>query len=107
MCQLAYALRNQTADFGVKVEWRADGAKVTSDGGEFSCDLQGQDALRGAEPCQFAVGGGRARTQVTCPADRVSAQRAGDGLTMSVEGCAGAVADCRLEADLEVSVSLR
>ena len=97
--------RGQQADFDSTLTWRDDGVTVSSANGDFSCALRGKGPLAAAAPCRFAVGGGRARTNVTCPAEKVIGRRDGDVLEVNTTSCRGVLLGCDVEADAQVRVT--
>jgi hypothetical protein len=105
ICSFLKSGKGQTAEFDAKLVWLENGAQVTSQNGEFSCKLTGNQALSGGDACRFTVGGGTARTKVECPAAKVKGKRDGNALRLTALSCSGVAFGCNVEADLDVSIT--
>jgi len=93
--------------FDAMLTWGDGKVDVNSPNGEFTCSLQGTDGFVGSKPCQFYVGGGDWRTQVTCEGAKVKGTRAGNGLEVSAGACSAKLKECTIESDLTVSLKPR
>jgi hypothetical protein len=106
-CSFLRAAVGQSATFPAVLEWRDDGANVSSSTGNFACALQGTTDLSASEACNIVVGGGIARTAMSCPAEKVSGKRDGDVLRLTTEMCRGAILGCEVSVDATVVVTPR
>jgi hypothetical protein len=97
----------QSATFPAVLEWRDDGANVSSSTGDFACGLQGTTDLSASEPCNIVVGGGIARAAISCPAEKVIGKRDGAVLRVTAEMCHGAILGCEVSVDATVVITPR
>jgi len=94
-------------DVPAVLEWRDDGANVSSATGGFACALQGTTDLSAAQPCNIVLGGGIARAAVSCPAENVTGRRDGDVLRVTTQMCHGVILGCEVSVDATVVVTPR
>jgi len=106
-CSALRTAVGQSATFPAVLEWRDDGATVSSSTGSFSCALHGTTELSASEPCNIVVGGGLARVAVSCPAENVSGRRDGDVLRVTAGMCHGVILGCEASVDATVLVAPR
>jgi len=106
-CASLRAAVGQSATFPAVLEWRDDGANVSSSTGGFACALQGTTDLSASEPCNIVMGGGIAQAAVSCPAENVSGKRVGDVLRVTTGMCRGAILGCEVSVDATVIVTPR
>jgi len=106
-CSSLRAAVGQSATFPAVLEWRDDGADVSSATGGFACALQGTTDLSAAQPCNIVFGGGIARAAVSCPAEKVSGRRDGDVLRVTTQMCQGVILGCEVSVDATVVVAPR
>jgi hypothetical protein len=106
-CSFLRAAAGRSATFPALLEWRDDGANVSSSTGDLACALQGTTGLTASQPCNIVVGGGIARAAVSCPAEKVSGTRAGDVLRVTTEMCHGVILGCEVSVDATVVVTPR
>jgi len=91
--------------FALEVRLGADHFTLSSTGGDMSCEVPG--TARASGYCRFTVGGGQARTTVTCPGRGLRAARADKLLQVTAEQCRAAALGCDLVANLEITVVLQ
>jgi len=106
-CAFLRAAAGRSATFPAVLEWRDDGANVSSSTGDFACALQGTTDLSASEPCNIVVGGGIARAAMSCPAEKVSGKRDGDVLRVTTQMCHGVILGCEVGVDATVVVTPR
>jgi hypothetical protein len=106
-CSVLRTAVGQSATFPAVLEWRDDGANVSSSTGNFACALQGTTDLSASESCNIVVGGGLARVAVSCPAEKVSGRRDGDVLRVTTQMCHGVILGCEVGVDATVVVTPR
>jgi hypothetical protein len=106
-CSFLRTAQGRSATFPAVLEWRDDGANVSSTTGIFACALQGTTDLSASAPCNIVVGGGIARAAVSCPAENVSGKRDGDVLRVTTEMCHGVVLGCEVSVDATVVITPR
>jgi hypothetical protein len=106
-CSSLRAAVGQSATFPAALEWREDGANVSSATGGFGCALQGTTNLSASEPCNILLGGGIARAAVSCPAENVRGRRDGDVLRVTTQMCHGVILGCEVSVDATVVITPR
>jgi hypothetical protein len=106
-CSVLRTAVGRSATFPAVLEWRDDGANVSSSTGNFACALQGTTDLSAPESCNIVVGGGLARVAVSCPAEKVTGRRDGDVLRVTTEMCHGAILGCEVSVDATVVITPR
>jgi len=106
-CSALRTAVGQSATFPAVLEWRDDGASVSSSTGSFACSLQGATDLSASEPCNIVMGSGLARVAMSCPAEKVSGRRDGDVLRVTTEMCHGVILGCEVSVDATVVVTPR
>ena len=103
-CSSLRAAVGQSATFPAVLEWRDNGANVSSATGGFACALQGTSGLSAAQPCNIVLGGGIGAA-VSCPAENVVGRRDGDVLRVTTQMCHGVILGCEVSVDATVVVT--
>jgi len=93
--------------FSLEVRLRTGSLTLSSPGGEMSCDLPEKAGGSATGQCRFNVGGGHARTTVTCPGNGLMSARAEKLIHVTAERCRAVALGCALVASLDVTIVMR